>query len=157
MAIIKYKVVINFLLLLAGTITSLSGIAIQAGYHFGNPDSIIKVQRIVLGAGYAEWCVIHKIAIIAFSMLCIYHIYSHRKWYKVILAKQLLRKKNRQVLTLTVIFFLSMITGIIAWMLDLSGTNQSTRILFIEIHDKISLILVVSMILHISRRAKRIA
>lgn len=157
MAIRKNKWVFNSILLLAGTISSLSGIIIQVSYHIGSPDNITKASRTIWGFGYADWSVIHKIAIIIFALCSIYHIYVHRKWYKSVLKKTSLRKQNRQTLLLSVLFILSAITGLIAWVIDSFGTAQFSRIIFIEIHDKISLILVVFIALHITRRAKRFA
>lgn len=155
MAIKKNKWVFNSILLLTGTIASLSGIAIQIGYHVGSPDSITKASRTILGFGYADWSVIHKLAIVIFALSGIYHIYVRRKWYKAVLKKPLLRKQNRQVLLLSVFFILSAITGLIPWVIDSFGSTQTVRIIFIEIHDKISLILVIFMVLHIIRFCSR--
>lgn len=152
MSIRKNKWVFNSILLITGTIASLSGIAIQIGYHAGSPDSITKASRTILGFGYADWSMIHKIAIVIFALSSIYHIYVHRKWYKAVLKKPSLRKQNKQVLLLSLFFILSAITGIIPWAIDSFGTDQVARTTFIEIHDKISLILVAFMVLHISRR-----
>lgn len=154
MDIQKNKLAINLLLIITGTITSLSGIAIQIGFHIKSHDNTDRAYRTVLGLGYVDWCTIHKIVIVIFTLLCIYHVYVHRKWYKVVLAKRLLRRKNRQTLIFSVVFLMSVVTGVISWIIGSFGVFQSLRIQFIEIHDKISLFLVIFILLHVVRRAK---
>lgn len=155
MTIRKNKWILNYILLLAGISASVSGIVMQIAYHFGNPDDITKANRIVLWLDYADWSVVHKIVIVIFVLSVVYHIYVHRKWYKAVLGKPYLCKKNRQVLLFSGLFILSTITGLIPWIIDVFGMSQFSRIIFIEIHDKISLILFVFILLHAIRRAKR--
>lgn len=151
MSVQKNRLLTNSLLLLSAAITSLSGVVMQVGYHISDSS---KVDRTILGLGYADWSVIHKIAIVVFALLCLYHICLHWKWYKVVLKKPSLRSKNRQVILFSELFILSALTGLIPWMIDLFGTTKSSRIIFIEIHDKISLILVVFIVLHVIGRTK---
>jgi hypothetical protein len=162
---------INILLLVSGLIMVFSGLALQLGYHrggTGHPIGVHEIQsqsmryeqvrgfdtsKIVCGFNYPAWSTIHKFAIVFFSLLMIYHIYAHWKWYKGVIAKHLIRK-NIQVIALSVLFLLVVITGIIPWLIDLSGNSIMVRILFIEIHDKIALLLIVFLISHIAKRLK---
>lgn len=152
MAIRKNKWVCNVILLLAGIATSLSGIFIQGGYHLGNSDPTTKI---IFGLDYETWSFVHKISIVIFMLFCMYHLSVHRKWYKVVLAKQLLRKKNRQVLYLSFFFLLSAVTGLIPWSIDCLEGSINLRRLFIEIHDKVSLLLVLFILLHAIKRRER--
>jgi len=163
---------INILLIVFGLVMILSGLALQLGYHRGGPDvhqiGVHEVQhqsiryeqvrgfdtsKIVYGFNYPAWSAIHKFAIVFFSLLMIYHICAHWKWYKGVITKHLIRK-NIQVITLSVLFVLVALTGFIPWFIDLSGNSIILQILFIEIHDKLALLLIVFLILHIAKRAK---
>jgi hypothetical protein len=163
---------INILLLVSGLIMVFSGLALQLGYHRGGPGGHqvgvheiqsqslryeqargIDLNKIVWGFSYPAWSTIHKFAIFFFSLLMIYHIYAHWKWYKGVIAKHLIRK-NFQVIALSVLFLLVAITGFIPWFIDLSGNSIIVRILFIEIHDKLALLLIVFLISHVAKRLK---
>jgi 2-oxoglutarate ferredoxin oxidoreductase subunit delta len=161
---------INNLLLLFGIVMILSGLSLQIGYHMsgsykqngsGKPKYIqsmtyeqineIDTNRIVCGFYYQNWSTIHKVSIIIFSLLMIYHIYAHWQWFKSIISKHLV-SKNIQVITLSVLFLLVTCTGLIPWFIHLSGGAVFSRFVLIEIHDKLALILVVYIILHIIKR-----
>jgi 2-oxoglutarate ferredoxin oxidoreductase subunit delta len=170
MALIAF--IINNLLLVAGIVMILSGLTMQLGFHVGEHGEQlvggrhvlqqseqyedlrgIDRDKIVCGLNYADWSATHKIAIVIVSLVMAYHIYTHWKWYKAIITKRLIRK-NIQVITLTVLFLLVAITGLIPWITDLLGSTSIVRLAFIEIHDKIALILVVYLVLHVIGRNK---
>jgi len=151
------KFVTNNLLLIFGLATILSGFALQFGFHIGSRDSDhggdhsdflqpvvyeqtrgIDTVKTVWGLHYSDWSATHKLVIFLFLLLMIYHIYDHWKWYKVVLNKHL-SGKHKQVMTLSVLFLLVAITGLVPWMIDLSGSSNGLRILIIEIHDKLAL------------------
>lgn len=163
---------INILLFVSGFALVFSGLVLQIGFHMGGPDGrqfdkqgiqsqslqyeqlrAIDTTKIVSGFNYTDWSAIHKIVVVFFSLLMIYHIYVHLKWYKVVITRFLIGK-NIQVIILSVLFLLVAVTGLIPWFIDLSGDAGVLRMLFIEIHDKIALILIVFLILHIAKRAK---
>jgi hypothetical protein len=83
----------------------------------------------------------------------IYHIILHWKWYKAVITKNLIAK-NKLIITLSIVFLLVAITGYLPWLIKLSGGNDSLRIVFIEIHDKIALIFLINLILHVSSRTR---
>lgn len=162
---------VNNLLFISGLLIIFSGLALQIGFHMGGPEvhgrgnhglqsqSIqyeqlreIDTSKIVCGLNYADWSVTHKLVVVVFSLLMIYHIYVHWKWYKGVITKHLIGK-NRQVIILSLLFLLVAVTGFIPWLIDLSGGTSIFRMLFIEIHDKITLILIVFFILHFIKRA----
>lgn len=147
-----YSLIINLGLLLSGLLTIFSGLLIQIHYHLGNHSDKF-LGKIVLGWNYFDWSYFHKFSIIILSILSVFHIYRHWKWYKGVIAKRLFNK-NRQTITMTIIFVLVVITGFIPWIIDLVEGNIIIRKAFIEIHDKIAIILSIYFILHIIKRLK---
>lgn len=163
---------VNILLLVSGLVMVFSGLSLQLGYHRGGPGGQqivvhkalhhsmryeqargIDTRKIVHGFTYSSWSAIHKFAMVLFSLFMIYHIYAHWKWYKGVVAKHLIGK-NIQVIFLSALFLLVAVTGFVPWIIDLSGNSIILRIFFIEIHDKIALLLIVFLIIHIVRRLK---
>ena len=163
---------INNLLLVLGLAMILSGLVMQLGFHMGGHDEHqigardvqfqsmqyeqlrqIDTSKIVCGFNYPAWSAIHKFVVVFFSLLMINHTYLHWKWYKGVITKHLMCKNN-QVVILTILFLLVAVTGIIPWLIDLSGGTSIFRMHFIEIHDKITLILIVFLVLHFIKRAK---
>ena len=163
------KFSINLVLLLSGVVMALSGLILQLGYHMNEHREGVQEEtshlsqyeqlrgidtgKIVFGLNYHDWSVTHKFAIVLVTLLMIYHIYTHWKWVKAIINKHLM-SKNAQVITLSVLFLLVAITGLVPWFVDLSGSTNTLRLIFIEIHDKLALILIVFLVLHIYRRRK---
>ncbi|HNX65720.1 MAG TPA: DUF4405 domain-containing protein [Bacteroidales bacterium] len=164
--------IINNLLLLAVIFTVVSGLVLQVGFHMAETESQHGSRNVVhestvgyevmrgidplstvWGIKYKDWSAIHKIAIVFFSALMIYHFAIHWKWYKGVLSKGL-SGKHRQVLILTVLFLLVAATGFIPWFIDLSGGTSALRMVFIEVHDKITLILIIFLAMHLLKRIK---
>lgn len=125
---------------------------IQIKYHMGNHGNI-PINGFVLGLNYHNWSVVHKISIVVLSLFAIYHIYQHWKWYKLVIKKRLFAK-NQQVLIFSLLFVLVAITGLIPWFIDLLKEDEMQRKAFIEIHDKLAIILAIYLILHVIRRMK---
>jgi len=142
--------IINLGLLISGLLTVFSGLLIQVEYHMGNHENIV-INDQVFGISYYGWSDIHKISIVMLSLLIIYHISQHWKWYKVVIKKKHVAK-NIQVLTLSVIFILVAITGLIPWFIHLINGDAMLQKAFIEIHDKIAIILFVFLILHVAKK-----
>lgn len=146
------KFIINLGLLLTGVVMAFSGMLIQICYHMGNHGDINPLT-IIYGIDYYGWSDIHKISIVAISLFMIFHFILHWKWYKTIIKKKLMGK-NRQVIILTILFILVAMTGYIPWFIHLSGSSELTRKGFIEIHDKLTLALLIFLVLHITKRLK---
>ncbi len=146
------RFMINLGLLLSGSVMALSGLLIQFNYHMGNHGGI-DATDLVIGISYSGWSDIHKISILFVSAFMVFHVIVHWKWYVTIIRKNLIGK-NKQVIGLSIVFLLVAITGYIPWLVKLTGGEDSTRKLFIEIHDKIALILFVYLMLHVIKRLK---
>lgn len=135
-----------------GFLAVFSGFLIQFSFHMGHGGTI-DVDKRVLNINYSGWTVIHKISILLLSVFIIFHIAQHWNWYKTIIKKNLI-KKNKQIFVLTAVFVLVAITGYIPWIIDLTVNDQITRKIFMEIHDKLTIILLVFLILHVTKRLK---
>lgn len=146
------RFIINLGLFIFGFATVFSGMLIQVEYHMGNHGNI-AIHDYVFGINYHSWSVIHKISIVVFSLLMIYHICLHWKWYKGVITKKLITK-NQQVLILSLLFILVAITGLTPWLIDLMKGDELQRKIFIEVHDKLALILSVYIILHIIKKLR---
>lgn len=131
---------------------SISGFVIQIKYHMGHHSGLVPGNS-VPGIGYYNWTNIHKTSIIIFSILMTFHFSTHWKWYKTIIIRKLVQKNRLQII-LSVVFFLVAITGYIAWIIYLSGVSDISRKFFIEIHDKIAILLFVILTLHLTTRLK---
>ncbi len=174
------KFIINNLLLLSCILTVISGLTLQLGYHAGEPgghhghenevrsqpenyeherpmqyeqERGIDTTKTIWGLRYSDWATLHRYTNVFFSLLMIYHIYTHWKWYKEVVVKHLIGK-NIQITALSILFLLVALTGFIPWLIDLSGSTGDLRILFIELHDKLALILIIYFILHIIKKTK---
>jgi len=146
------NLLINTSLLLSGFAATYSGLLIQVQYHIGNNGSE-TTDKLSLGLDYITWANIHKASIVVLLVLAAIHVYLHIKWYQTVIRKNLLNK-NKQVLLLSTIFIISAITGMIPWVIDAIDGNQEMRITFIEIHDKISILLSIYFISHVTKRMK---
>lgn len=113
----------------------------------------IEVNDLVCGVDYYGWSDIHRISIVLLSLFMIFHFALHWKWYKTVIKKRL-KARNSQVLTWSVVFVLVAITGLIPWFIDLIQGDEMQRKAFIEIHDKLAIILSVYFILHVVKRRK---
>jgi hypothetical protein len=70
-----------------------------------------------------------------------------------VIVKKLLTR-NSQVIILSVLFILVAITGFTPWFIHLLKGDEMVRKTFIEIHDKLALLLSVFLLLHIAKRLK---
>lgn len=143
---------INSTLLVCGIATAFSGLTIMLHYHMGHQGEINTTDTF-MRLTYHDWLWIHRISTLVLSLLMAYHIFLHWKWYKNVLLKKLL-SKNKQVLILSAIFSIAFLTGFIPWLLQLSNSTDFTRKLILEIHDKIGLVLIIFLVLHLTKRFK---
>lgn len=165
-----YRFLGNNLLLLAGIAMILSGMVLQAGFHMGGPphpqqagmapgsaNSLIEMRMnssaTIWGLTYPGWSSLHKIAIVLFSALISWHTILHWKWYKTVLTRRRI-SKNKEVLTLSLLFLLVAVTGLIPWFIDIAGGSGELRLGFIEIHDKLTLLLIGFLGWHLVKRIR---
>jgi hypothetical protein len=147
---------INICLIIVSFTTILTGFVIQLKYHMDRLSPVVETW----GLAYNSWSLLHKLSIVALSLLMLFHVISHWKWYKTIITRKLIAR-NKQTLILSVIFVLTAVTGYAAWFAGLANGGASSgaalfRKAFIEIHDKIAIILTIYIILHVVKQMKRI-
>ncbi len=161
--------IVNNTLIILGIATVISGFVLQFGFHFGhsepsardlglnssNPLDIRHFDefKLVWGFDYSTWSIMHKTFVVALSLLMIYHFIIHFKWYKQVIIKHLINK-NKQVVILTIIFLIVALTGFVPWIIDAFALDSHLRIMFIEIHDKLTFVLTIFLFLHIFNRLK---
>lgn len=146
------KRILNYSLLAAGVATAVTGCVIQLGFHVGRGEGIEPF----LGLLREQWAVLHKLSSVAFLGFCIRHIYAHRKWYSTVLGRSSLYQKNRHVLLFSFLFIITSITGLIPWFIDLCYGGGVVRHNWVEVHDKVALLLAVFAVLHVARRVRRL-
>ncbi len=134
-----YRRLINVGLLPIGLIVSISGLFIQIHYHIQNSSSI----------GYNTWANIHKWASLLFTILIVFHIILHAKWYNNVIEKHLI-KKNKITLYLTAITLVAALLGFAACI----ATDFDTRHVLIEIHDKTAMLFFVLLLIHVLKKCK---
>lgn len=149
---IRMAFFVNLGLLISGLAMSISGFTVQFKYHMGHNTEIIS-NNSGFGMGYNNWTNIHKISIIIFSTLMTYHFITHWKWYKMIIVKKL-ASRNRLQIILTIVFILVAITGYVPWIVNISGGSDIARKFFIEIHDKITILLFALLSIHLSKKLR---
>ena len=126
-------------LLLSTLALIFTGFAIQIKYHMGH-HGYIDVNDTYIGMGYHTWSLIHKITSLIFAFTVTTHIYLQRKFLKH-------NRKTAIILLLTI----TALTGLLAWCCSLNDSLEIVRKSLIEIHDKITLLLSLVMIVHLLR------
>ncbi len=126
-------------------IMAFSGLLIQHSYHLEHLADTVSV----LGLNRSGWLLLHKItAVMSMAGLSI-HVSLHMNWLKAVLLKKLYKKPNRTIkITLWLLFLTTVtaLTGFYAWLI---APTVHVRHDYIEIHDKIGIILSILFILHI--------
>jgi hypothetical protein len=83
-----------------------------------------------------------------------WHIGRHLKWYRAVIENRRVAKRGA-VLLLSFCFLLVAVTGFVPWCID--GLNGAVlRKIFIEIHDKLTLIFAFCMVWHVAGRMNRL-
>lgn len=145
-----YRFTTNFGLLISGFVMGFSGLLMQIQFHIGDQSSA-SLSRLVLGISYPSWSLVHKIAILVFSIFVFYHVYRNHKWYKTVIQKKRI-DKNKPLISLSILLILSAVSGFIPWCIYCFNEETAIRKTIIEIHDKISIILLIYIILHIIKK-----
>jgi hypothetical protein len=70
------------------------------------------------------------------------------------MIRKYLKRKNIQVIPLSVLFLPVAVTGLVPCFIDWSGSTNILKFIFMETHDKLARFLVVSLILHVCRSKK---
>lgn len=144
------RLLVNAGLLLMAIAVAFSGFLLQAGYHMGGHGSI-DTDTVYMGLNYFGWSALHRITIIAITALFVIHVYLHMNWYKSVLSGKN-TKRSLQVMVLTLIFILVALSGYISWFIHIFNGSEMVRKLFIELHDKLTILLFIFLFMHIAGR-----
>ena len=140
---------INLGLLVFALVMVFSGLYTQINFHMRHHGGNAGGSAFCLN--YYGWSSIHKISAVIVTALMLVHFVTHWKCYKTIIKKKLFAK-NRQVIILTLIFIIVAITGYIPWLIKATGRIGITGKIILEIHDKLALVLLIYLILHVVKR-----
>ena len=72
------RLAVNLGLFVGGVAIVFTGMLIQLRYHIGNHGHI-AVSNDVWGIAYNGWLALHKVSIVVFSLLMVYHVSQHLK------------------------------------------------------------------------------
>ncbi|MGE5362861.1 MAG: DUF4405 domain-containing protein [Bacteroidota bacterium] len=147
----SYNLPVDLILIVAGFITAFSGLLLQFRYHAGR----VPRNTGVLYLDYFQWAAIHKILSITFFFVLCAHLYLHAGWYKAILRQKSFLKN--QTVVLSIILLMTSLTGLIPWMqssfsIFVNSEMPRAERHLVEIHDKVSLVLVIYLGLHVKNR-----
>ncbi len=154
---------VNSLLIVFGIATMLTGYVLQIGFHIGNegrkPGQTEQVEQMhkinptdtVWGIDYTTWTVLHKVVIVILLLLMVYHFVSHWKWYKGVISNHLMGK-NKLPITVSILFILVALTGLLPWCIGAFNSESMSRFVFLETHDKLTILLTLFLVWHIIKK-----
>ena len=125
--------VIDWILFFVFVLSAFSGIGLHIAGHGNNHEL------------WHNWAVFHVLGSFLFLITVIFHITTHRGWYKGAVRNGL-GKKSKITAVLSVVFFLVSVTGII--LLGVDGANSYIGLL----HYKIGIVTIVLCIGHLLKR-----
>lgn len=140
---------IDLALAITGLYFSLSGLLIQLRYHMHDKNKL----SLLLGMDYSSWNILHIISSLLGLVLVCIHVYQHRKWYLNIIRNRRL-PKQKPTLIISAVFLLMAFTGLASLALRILDPVKfaESRFMFIEIHDKLGILLSIFLTGHILRR-----
>lgn len=145
------NLITDLLLLPSGFLTVFSGILLQIKYHMGRLPKTTEV----LSINYYEWTVIHKYASVLFFVILCVHIYLHKEWYISLFRK--IPVKRERTSRLALILLVTSLLGFIPWGQSIINSllgrpSPVTERIFVEIHDKLGILLMIKIIMHVWKR-----
>ena len=144
---------LNPLLLIAGICCAVSGMLLQLCFHMGHGGR--GPWHTVWGLCYHTWSGVHQVTSLLLFVGVVLHLLRHGRWLRRIISRRSVGK-HAQVAALTVVFVLAAALGFYAWGISMVPHAAGARHLFIEIHDKITLVLIVLLGMHVWKRRRGI-
>jgi hypothetical protein len=145
-----YRSLLNLGLLLFGLASAASGLTLQIKYHMHHQARVAAA-----GWDYPSWSLLHKVTSAGLLALVAIHLWVNWKWLRGTWSKGLLQK-HRQLVTMSLVFLTAALMGMGAWALDALGVGPQAERIVVEIHDKVTLFLVVYLMLHVWSRRRRL-
>lgn len=134
------------------SILIITGLVLQFEYHMYHKPEL----HFVFGFNKFSWLLLHKISSIISLIGIIVHCIIHWKFISTITKKIFTKKQKSEFLisySLFIIFIPTALTAISSWIFYKYSDN--TRLLLMEIHDKIALVLIVLSLIHVILRFGR--
>ena len=125
--------VIDWILIVVFIVSAISGFGLHVVGHGGSHEI------------WHNWAVFHVLGSILFFVAIIFHVATHRGWYKGIMQKGIGRKSKVTVF-LSVIFLLLSVTGLA--LLGINGANSPLGLW----HYKIGIITTIIALGHVIKR-----
>ncbi len=153
------KKLINYILdisiLVAFSLLMINGILMQVIYHMNHNDP----NYVFLWFNKNGWLLSHKILSVSVFAGITIHVFLHFNWIKdVFLNKRLLSKnfKNKSLAFLFIVFYFSGILSFVSWFANnqITGYNYELRHFILEIHDKITILLIILFAFHFINKLK---
>jgi len=114
---------------------------IMLAYHAGQPYS-----EKILGLDGHIWLALHVWSAVLSFLIILLHLFLHATWFKKLFTGQLKNKHWIKNLLLVVLFLLASITAFLPWLfLGESGTASK----MLGIHNKIGLLMIIFIIIHL--------
>ena len=142
---------INVGLLVAGTLTLVSGFLIQVSYHLRHA---VSAGRAVWGWDYPTWALFHQISSAALLAFVAWHLYLNRKPLLAILKRKGAWRRQGPILFVT--FTAAVTTALLAWAVAVGFNHHLAERALVEIHDKIVIPMSVLLVLHVWQRRSRL-
>lgn len=145
------KITVDIINLISLSISAFIGILIQANYHIGHKaDSFL-----VYGFDRGFWNNLHIFVTALFLIGLIYHSVLNFRTIKTLFQSRIksLPKGFGISRILLLIMFLTSLSGIFSLIFNIAGEFQ-IRFHFLEIHDKLGLLLVVLFLVHFIQHFK---
>lgn len=125
--------VIDWILIVVFIVSAISGFGLHVAGHGGSHEI------------WHDWAVFHVLSSVLFLVTIIFHVATHRGWYKRVIKKGIDRK-SKVTAVLSVIFLLLSVTGLA--LLGINGANSPLGLW----HYKIGIITTVIAVGHVIKR-----
>jgi hypothetical protein len=147
--------IIDIAILIAFVLLMINGILMQIIYHMNHNDP----NYVFLWFNKNGWLLLHKIlSVLAFTGITA-HVFLHFNWIKdVFINKRLFSKnfKNKALAFLFITFYFSGFLTFVSWAFNnrITGYNYELRHFILEIHDKITILLIILFAIHFVKKLK---
>ncbi len=150
-----FNYILDITILIAVVLLMINGILMQIVYHLNHNDP----GYVFLWFNKSGWLLSHQIlSVFVFTGITI-HVFLHFNWIKdVFKNKRLISKnfKNKSLALLFILFYFSGLLTFVSWSFNnqFTGYNFELRHFILEIHDKITILLIILFVFHLIRKFK---
>lgn len=147
--------ILDIIILILFILLAINGLLMQKIYHLDHNAPTFAF----LWFDKNGWLFMHKIISVLLSIGIFFHLIRHIKWLKDIFKnKRLFQRsyKKKLLIILCLVFSISAISGFISWFFNnqIIGYNAEIRHILIEIHDKLTLLLIILFLIHFIKKIK---